>query len=110
MEIPPQSEPDRKCSFCEATPAVRTYLAAPALITLGKVTALICDPDWDACATCASLIDRGNWEGLAQHVLEAWANEFRAKGASLDFDARDRLKRTILEVHRVIREAMGRTA
>jgi hypothetical protein len=86
------------------------YLAAPTVVALGRIVALIGDIEWEACATCSAMIDKSRWEDLARHVFESWSKELRANGLYLDFEEGERFRRAIRHAHAAIREAMGRTA
>jgi hypothetical protein len=93
-----------------AAPVAKIYAAAPVVIGMGKLYAVICDPDWKACMICSAMIDQDRWAELAEHVTAQWVRQDQDRGVFLNLEERTRLKRTIELTHAAIRDALGRTA
>jgi len=110
MSDPPISRSEPMCEFCDNDPVAKAYDAAPARIPFGRVSILFCISNWEACATCAALIDEGRWDDLTERVLKLWVREARKCGAYPDYQEQERLRYAFDRIHAAIRDSMGRTA
>ncbi len=99
------------CQFCLNARANKTYLAAPlSFLLIRNSVALISSTEWQACETCAALIDQGRWNDLTDRVAQILIQREQATGNQPDFPEQIALKQKVQNLHAAIREAMGRTA
>jgi hypothetical protein len=98
------------CDFCDARPIAKIYDAAPVATVFAGERILFPDTKWSACASCATLIDQGQWGDLTDRCAKIWLKEMRARGVEIGYSAQTSLRQDLERMHAFFREAMGRTA
>jgi|GEM_PF-4186292 len=99
------------CDFCNASvPDIRTFDAAPVSITVDNTTIYFCDSKWAACAACSQLIDEGRWDELTERSYLRWIEKETQNGQEPGFRLRQFMRAHLAQLHRLFREARGRTA
>jgi hypothetical protein len=100
------------CDFCNATPVVKIYDAAPVAFAFAFASASVHvrDTKWTACAVCAELIDQNRWTDLTERSMETWLAEQRSRGVRIGYREREEIKQEMQRMHASFREAKGRTA
>jgi hypothetical protein len=100
------------CDFCNATPVVKVYDAAPLAFAFAFAPSIVhvCDTKWTACAACAELIDQDRWTDLTDRSLETWLAEQRSSGVHIGYREREEIRQEMRRMHASFREAKGRTA
>jgi hypothetical protein len=100
------------CDFCNSTPVVKVYDAAPIAFAFAFARPIVhvCDTKWTACATCAALIDQDRWTDLTDRAMETWLAEQRGRGVHISSHDRQEIKQEVRCMHASFREAKGRTA
>jgi hypothetical protein len=102
------------CDFCNATPVVKVYDAAPIAFAFASASAppvvQVCDTKWTACSICAEFIDQDRWIDLTDRTMETWLAEQRSRGVHIGYREREEIKQEMRRMHASFREAKGRTA
>jgi len=111
MDRPTTPAPALLCDFCNASVSDgRSFDAAPLAMTVEDTTIYFCDSKWAACPTCFQMIDEGRWEELTERSYARWLDTERQGGSEPGFRLRQFMRAHLTQLHRLFREARGRTA